>query len=142
MNNEVRTKGVRETRPMSGHERNFWGAAPLVPGNPRSKGEDGTQSGHLRVEVWADGLITMVMSDPRLMGPALAALGDASFHTTTELPLPDHAVMTNRPGSEFLGRLLVDFWFGHAPLVAVVGSDTQRILSMTQKWLKGETAAS
>jgi hypothetical protein len=142
MNNEERTKGVRETRVMSGSERNFWGTAPLVPGNPRSKGEDGTQSGHLRAEVWADGLITMVMSDPRLMGSALAALADAHVYTTTELPMPDHAVMTSRSDSEFLGRLLVDFWFNHPPLVAVVGEDTQRILSLTRGWLKGETASS
>ncbi len=128
--NEPTVHGTRVRRSMTDAERGFWGEAPVM------RGHDVAYSGHLRAEVWADGLVCLSMSDARFIGPALAALMDPSSLNTVERPLPDGPVMMDRPGVEFLGRAVVDFWTGRPPVAGTIGADSGRLVSLTTERLK------
>jgi hypothetical protein len=86
-------------------------------------------------EVWADGFVCLAMSDQQLTGPALVGLQSSTVLTTASQPLPNDPAMMARPGVEFLGRVIVEFWVGRPAVVAAIGSDKARLVALTTERL-------
>lgn len=122
--------GRRAVLDMTATERNYWSSESLLEAG------HGKHLGHLRTEVWADGFVCLSMTDPRLMGAALAALSGSPARGQATRSLPDHAVMTEHKQAQFLGRVLVEFWSEGAPAIGVVGAQPDRLLSLTVKRLR------
>lgn len=127
---ESKESGTRVTPSLSSSERHLWGRSPL------SGRKDTGYGGDLFSEVWGDGFVCIAMSDPRIAGPALAALGGSSPVTSLNHDLPGAPVMMDRPGEEFLGRVVVEFWTGKTPVVGAFGSDIGRVIDFTEARLK------
>lgn len=128
--NELKSQGTRARPAMSEAERNFWGEGALLPGVGAG------YSGHLRAEVWADGFVWLMMSDPRLIGPALLALADSNPVTSSVRPLPDKSAMSDRSDAEFLGRVILDFRTGGQPVVGAIGHDSGRLVNLVAARLR------
>ncbi|MGH2867917.1 MAG: hypothetical protein ACRDNK_10175 [Solirubrobacteraceae bacterium] len=130
MSNE-RTAGTIAKPLTSETEKNLWTGGALLSG-PTGDAYRGT----LRSEVWADGFVCVSMTDPRLIGPALAILKGSQPVTRTTRELPGHPMMMHRPTQPFLGRVIVEFWTGSSPRVAAIGSDSGRLIALTEQSLK------
>ena len=126
----MKMTGVQAKPNMSQEERNLWALAPVL-----TTQESGYR-GQIFTEVWADGFVCVAMSDPRLVGPALAALQGPVPVTHSTRSIPASPVMMDRSEAPFLGRTIVEFRVDQAPVVGTVGADSGRLLELTRAMLK------
>jgi hypothetical protein len=125
---DQRTEGKKVTRAMSAAEETLWSGKPLLA--------SASASGNVISEVWTDGFVCLAMSDARLISPALAALKDSKPLDRAKVALPDQPVMMDRADARFLGRVVIEFRTGSAPMVAAIGPDTTKLLHFTGQRLK------
>jgi hypothetical protein len=96
--------------------------------------------GRVVAEVWLDGSCWLTATDPGLFGPALGALQGFPVVHNPELTLLGDPT-TQRPGSEFLGRVVIEFVSRQAPVVATIGQDGTLMTDHARRTLQQLAAA-
>jgi hypothetical protein len=114
--------------------RRLWADAPLL-----RSGQG--HAGRVMAEVWADGSCWLLTSNPSLYGPALTAMEDGPIAHNPEVELPESPSIARHEGSQFLGRLIVEFMSQREPAVATIGSDQQSIVTHARRRLRQMVAA-